>query len=351
MIVSVEDGLSSALDEVSEAAEPSRQFLRRAWFQAAVDAYACGLPRTLVGRRADGRPVIAVPLVSMRRGLPMLRTVPGCYWPFRSFPIAEDLSVDEMAAFLSESSIRRALGVAWRVGPMNADDPVLNLLVRAAEHGGWGTVLRRVATSYVLDFNKARTEGPWPRGTTLRKNRFHEKHLASHGALEWRFVTGQDWSACVFDDLAAIEMKSWVGRNTDRRNAKFIPGGNRTFWEAAARDPDLAARMWAAVLYVGGDPVAFSFDLDCPPVKYAIANSYDEALAKHSPGKVLYYRNLVASMDRGVRRVDWGAGDSGYKTTIGAEPGPEILDLLLVRGRRFGSLATRVVGRWWSRSV
>ena len=56
--------------------------------------------------------------------------------------------------------------------------------------------------------------------------------------------------------------------------------------------------MWAAVLRVDGAPAAFSFDLNAGALKYAIANSYDPAFAKHSPGKLLYYRNLVAR-DRG----------------------------------------------------
>ena len=34
--------------------------------------------------------------------------------------------------------------------------------------------------------------------------------------------------------------------------------------------------------------------------------------------KLLYYRNLVRGIEDGIARVDWGAGDSGYKRTIGA---------------------------------
>ena len=80
--------------------------------------------------------------------------------------------------------------------------------------------------------------------------------------------------------------------------------------------------------------------------KYAIANSYDPALAKHSPGKLLYYRNLVRARERGIRTVDWGAGDSGYKQTIGAVQGPALRDWLLVRPGLPAMLGRILKGRW-----
>ena len=103
------------------------------------------------------------------------------------------------------------------------------------------------------------------------------------------------------------------------------------------------------MLRVEGQPAAFSFDLNAGALKYAIANSYDPAYAKHSPGKLLYYRNLVRGMADGITRVDWGAGDSGYKRVIGAAQGPAIRDWLLVRPG-VPALAARVLRRAWRRS-
>ncbi|MBX9882479.1 MAG: GNAT family N-acetyltransferase [Sphingomonas sp.] len=114
-------------------------------------------------------------------------------------------------------------------------------------------------------------------------------------------------------------------------------------------DPALAAMCHAALLTIDGAPAAFSFDLDCGTLKYAIANSYDPAFAKHSPGKLLYWRNLAEAKARGIERVDWGAGDSGYKRVIGAAPGPMIRDwLLLAPGP--AALVGRIAGVLWRRS-
>jgi CelD/BcsL family acetyltransferase involved in cellulose biosynthesis len=111
----------------------------------------------------------------------------------------------------------------------------------------------------------------------------------------------------------------------------------------------IAEMMSAALLTVDGVPAAFSFDLNLGTLKYAIANSYDPAFAKHSPGRLLYYRNLVRALQDGMTKVDWGAGDSGYKSAIGAEPGPVIRDWLLLRPGA-PSMLGRVLQGMWRRS-
>ena len=104
--------------------------------------------------------------------------------------------------------------------------------------------------------------------------------------------------------------------------------------------------LWAALLTVDGEPAAFSFDMNLGALKYAIANSYDPAFAKHSPGKLLYYRNLVRALDDGMTTVDWGAGDSGYKRVIGADKGPAIRDWLLLRPGVPALLGQVLKGMW-----
>jgi CelD/BcsL family acetyltransferase involved in cellulose biosynthesis len=338
--VAVEEGAVPAIDAAAERADPRHLFLRRAWFQAA----AIRPIRTLVAARPDGAILAALP--TTRSAYPGLRDVPGCYWPYRSFPVAADATDAELAAFLSSRIARRVLGPAWRLGPIYENDPSLMRLAMAAPAAGWSALRRRIAPSFLLDIAALCEEGSWPRGSTLRKNRFHEKHLGSHGDLQWSFVSGADWTPETFDALAEIERKSWVAARTDGSDAKFMAPHHRRIWEQAASDPVLADAMRAAILHVGGEPAAFSFDLDCGDMKYAIANSYDERLAKHSPGKCLYYRNLVEAMERGIKRVDWGAGDSGYKRTIGAERGPGIVDILFVRNRALAAL----LGPLWRRS-
>jgi CelD/BcsL family acetyltransferase involved in cellulose biosynthesis len=338
------EGLSSTLDVVADRAAPTHRFLRYGWFAAAIGAYGGSASTITVAR--EGVPLAALPLVPFGPRALRLAAVPGSYWPFRSFPVAADAGAEAFERLLD------ALGReanALRIGPVYDGDPALEGLRAAAAARGWVALDRFVAESFLLEMAALRAEGTWPRNSTLRKNRFHEKHLGEHGALDWSFVSGIDWTDAAFDDLAAIERKSWIADRTDGSDAKFTGEGHGAFWRAAAADPVVAAMMWAAVLRIDGEPAAFSFDMNAGTLKYAIANSYDPRVAKHSPGKLLYYRNLVRAIEDGIATVDWGAGDSGYKRVIGADSGPMIRDWLFVRPGLPALLARPL--RWaWRRS-
>ncbi|MEG3165827.1 GNAT family N-acetyltransferase [Sphingomonas sp. PB2P19] len=336
-------GLSAAIDTVAASASASHAFLRYGWYAAALAAYG-GQARTLVVSEDDA-PVLAMPFVPMGPSWLGMATVPGCYWPFRSFGLVLGTS---------DAALKRALATLGtqvngiRIGPVYDGDPAVTPLIAAARASGWIAVDRYIGESWSLDLAPIVDGQPWPRNSTLRKNRFHEKHLAEHGAPDWRFLRGADWPAG-FEALAAIEDKSWIASATDRSDMKFTQSGHIAFWQAAVADPVLADMFRAALLSVGGAPAAFSFDIDTGAMLYAIANSYDPAYAKHSPGKLLYWRNLVAAMGRGVGRVDWGAGDSGYKQVIGAREDAMIRDWLLFRPG-LPAVAARVFGGLWRRS-
>lgn len=121
-----------------------------------------------------------------------------------------------------------------------------------------------------------------------------------------------------------MEAASWIATETDARDAKF---------------------MRAGLLRVDGRPAAFSFDLEADGVAYAVADSHVPDQARHSPGKLLYTRNLLDKLGRGIARVDRDPGDSGYKQVIGAEQGPTLRDWLFVRPGAGAAGAGRGVAR------
>ncbi len=333
--VAEEAGASPCLDRLAEAAEAAHGFLRAVWFSAAADASLA----TLVARRADGAPIAAIPTVARGTGPLSLREVPGSYWPYRSFPVARDASEAELAALLASPAARALLGRAWRLGPIYADDPTGARLAAAARAAGWTVLSRRLSTSYRIDLGRLAADGPWPSTKTLRKNRWLERRLEEMGALEFRTVTGAGWDAGVLDVLAGIEKESWVGAEADRRDTKFLCPESRRIWERAIGDPALAAGLSCSLLHVGGVPAAFTFSVTSGASRYYIANSYSKRFAERSPGRILLYRDFQQAAAAGIETIGWGAGDPGYKTEMGAQPGPAILDYLIVRGGALAALA------------
>lgn len=323
-------GLSAEIDAVAARAAETHRHLRYAWFAAAVAAYG-GHPRTLIAAD-DGVPVLGLPLVALGPAALGLAAVPGSNWPFRSFPIAVEASDAAVRAALAQLG-RCCRGL--RIGPIADGDPGAEVLVAVARAAGWTVLERVLGQAQVQDL----ADPAWPRASSLRQNRFHEKHLAAHGAVDWRFLRDADWPAA-FDRLAAVERASWIA---DAPDAKFS-GAHGRFWRAAAADPVLAAAFSAALLTVDGAPAAFSFDLDAGETRYAIANSYAARFGGHSPGKLLRYRTLLDARGRGIRRVDWGMGDSGCKAVLGAAPGPLLRDHLLLRPGAPGAIG-RLLGR------
>jgi len=335
--ISLEPDAAPALDLAAAADAGIHAFLRAAWFGAAASGARL---RTLVACRSPGgEPIAAIPLAERRMGPLTLKEVPGSYWPYRSFPLARDAGADELAALLAAPQARAALGRAWRIGPVYADDPTAARLAAAARLSGWTILTRRLATCYVVDLAGLAAAGPWPAAKTLRKNRWLERRLAEAGELDFTTVGGGQWDPAVFDLLAAIEADSWVAKKADARDTKFLAPESRRVWERAVGDPVIADMLSCSILRVGGVPAAFTFSLRCGATLYFIANSYSERFAESSPGRILLYRDLQAAAAGGVTKVGWGAGDPGYKSEMGAEPGPDILDHLIVRGPIAAALA------------
>lgn len=342
LLDSVEFGASTALalNAIAAAALPAQRFLRAGWFAAAApESRGVGM------RRKTGEPLAAIPTVRRKLGPLTVREVAGSYWPYRSFPIAADMTDSELAAMLRDRRTRAALGPLWRMGPVYGSDPTADRLSVAADRAGWAVLRRDLGTCFELDLAGMRAQGPWPRSSTLRKNRWRENRLAALGPVDYRFRTGADWTDADRDAMAAVEANSWVGKLGNGGNTKFLDAGCRGNWERMADDPVLADMITCSIMTIAETPVAFTFGLEVGKVRYTIANGYDERFARHGPGKLLLYKDFERAAERGVERISWGSGDAGYKSEMGAQPGPAILDLLFVRPKAL-ALALRPL---WAR--
>ncbi len=318
------------LDAVAAIADPRHIFLRGAWFAA------CEGSRLFAVVRGDGRPLAGFGIIDRRIGPFTLREVAGSYWPFRGIALAADASAGEVTAMLADRALQRLLGRVWRLGPVFADDPAAMKLRSAAAGSGWAVLERQLGTCFEIDVRALRADGPWPRGSTMKKNRWREKKLGEIGALDVRRFTGADWTPADRDAIARIERNSWLAAEADA-GLQFADARQRDIWEAVATDPVLAAGLRGSILWVGDAPAAFTFGLQVGTTFYQMANNYDESFAPQSPGRTLLIREFEQAARAGVERISWGSGDAGYKSEMGAQAGPEIVDLLFVRSRHLAA--------------
>jgi CelD/BcsL family acetyltransferase involved in cellulose biosynthesis len=337
LTVTAGPGLAPALDVLALRNLGGHGFLRAAWYgEDAPQAL-----HTLVVENAEGTPLAAIPTVSFGPGIAGARRVAGLYWPFRSVLLAPECTVHELAEALTRKSARM-LGRVWRLGPARMDDPAALTLIAAADAAGWHVLSRPAGTSWVIDLDAMRITGR-PRNSVARKLRAGWRKLEALGTPHWRVVRGAQWDDSVLEDLARVEADSWIARATNGSGAKFLTAGRQAYWRAVLADPVLAERLSATILMLDTRPVAFSFDLDDGPVRYAIAGTHAEDLKHCNIGKQVNYRMLDECLASGLSRIDLGSGDNGYKAEMGAHAAYDLADLLLVRG----ALAARVLAKVW----
>ena len=314
--VQVEPGFSPAICAVASLAAPDRRFLNRGWYEV----HGTGTPETVTLRDSAGDCVAAMPLA----GSGPLRHLPGSYWPFRAFPVAETLDPARTSGKLRFGPAT----LAARIGPICEDDPALHFLRAAADGSPFQLLERPAGRCFVQDLTALTAAGPWPHASAIKRNAVRERRLAQQGPVTWQFASGAEIDARLFDAMAAVEAASWQGQGGGDR--KFDPE-RRPAWERMADDPRVASFLSACLLRVGGRPAAFSFDLDVGSTRLGVCSGYDPRFAQASPGRLLHYRNMEAAIARGIRQINWGSGDSGYKRELGAVEGPRLLDCLLVR--------------------
>jgi CelD/BcsL family acetyltransferase involved in cellulose biosynthesis len=342
LTVAMVEGFPPAIDALAACNLAGHGFLRAAWYGAGGQAPG----RTLVVRREGSGDVIAViPTLSFGPAIIGARKLAGGYWPFRAPLVSPDCSALHLAQALADKAAH-SLGPVWRMGPARCDDPAIAMLIEAAQIAGWRVLSRPAGTSWIIDLDAMRANPP-PPGSTPRKLRAAWRKFEALGTPHWRTVRGAQWDAEALIAMGRVEADSWIARDTDGSGAKFLTADQRAVWQHALSDPVIADSLCAIILFLDDRPVAFSFDLDDGPVRYAIAGSHVADLKHCQIGKTLNYRSLDDALAAGQHTLDLGAGDSGYKRAMGAVPGYDMADLLFVRSR----LAAPLLERAWGKTL
>jgi hypothetical protein len=153
------------------------------------------------------------------------------------------------------------------------------------------------------------------------------RHYNGCSPDEWREV---------FRDIRTVEAHSWVAQSGEPR---FLGARNELFWETLLADEWFSQAIHAWLTYHQGTAVTFNLVLDSGHTRYGIATGYDARVAKFSTGaKIIHHVNCDA-FTRGLRRVNRGLGDPGYKTQLGARALSSLVDVVAFCPSWVGSVA------------
>ena len=270
----------------------------------------------------------------------------GYYWPFRTAAIASDEAARRLARDLTD----RRPSPVLRLGPVSTRDAGIGRLQDAMLRAGWRGFFRDTGQVFEIELPASAEGIHATMSASLLKNiRYSRRRLErERGPVETtRHVLRGDCDS-VLAMLEAIEAESWLAH--EGGETKFLGEANRRFWRVLASHDGAASEIVFWVLRCAGLPVAFSAHVETATTVYILANTYREDWKQSSPGSVLSLELLEDACARGRKRIDWGQGDSGYKSRFGATPQAKLRDVMLfapgIAGTATRAAATPALREW-----
>ena len=279
-----------------------------------------------------------------------IKSMAGYYWPVRTLAVSGDNGArTAFAQAIAEHFNKRSPGAVLRFGPVSCEDKALFDLFDALAARGWHLLRRKLGGVFTLELPGDPAELEAGVSSSLLKNIKQQRRRLDklEGTVSCeRYVLGAD-AGELLDVLAGIEKASWVAR--EGGDVKFTGQANRRFWEAVGR---ARKRNWEPVVWImrcGPSPAAFSAHIETTDCIYILANSYDAKWHKFSPGSILTHDIFCHACQGSKIHVNWGLGDSGYKTRWGARcENNSLLDVMMFRPGLIGKLLARGAGYFFN---
>ncbi|KQQ87012.1 GNAT family N-acetyltransferase [Massilia sp. Leaf139] len=323
----------------TQALAPARRgFVRAhtsaAWEQAYLPGNGWRGPLAVV--RAPGAEVA---FAQKRAGKLHLWALAGYYWPWRGVALEPGAGEGALAG-LADEMTRRPPGALLRMGPLIEDDTDTQGFISLLRVRGWRALKQETGQVFELAL-PASTEALQAQvSASLWKNiAYLRRRLDKQGAVSTeRHRLTPEQAALLLQRAALVEQASWVAQQGEQ--VKLVGTQNQAYWAGLAQHGGPEVVLW--LLSTGGRDIAYSLHLETEQTMCIVANGYDEAFKASSPGSLLSLDIFQEAIGRGLRLVDWGQGDSGYKQRWGAKPGARMMDLILFKPGLVGALGYRL---------
>jgi CelD/BcsL family acetyltransferase involved in cellulose biosynthesis len=265
----------------------------------------------------------------------------GYYWPWRGVAVEPGAGTQAVAGLAAEMS-KRACGTMLRMGPLIDGDTDTQDFIAQLRARGWRGLKQEIGQVFELALPASKEALQAQVSASLWKNvAYLRRRLDKQGAVNTqRYRLSAEQAAPLLQRAALVEQASWVA--LQGKEVKLLGAQNQTYWSQLAQHeggPEVV--LW--LLSCGERDIAFSLHLEHGETMCIVANGYDEAFKASSPGSLLSLDIFQDAIGRGMRLVDWGQGDSGYKERWGARPGAHMMDLILFRPGLVGAIGYRML--------
>ena len=317
-----------------------------AWDRAFLPGRGWDRPTIAYSVISGGSPIGFIAFANQKVSGLRIKAMAGYYWPFRTLAVrSDDEARNTFAHAITAHFDRRSPGFILRFGPVSSNDKALFQLLDALVAHGWHMLRRKAGDVFQLHLPRDPKHLEAGISSSLLKNISYQRRRLnkSVGTVSCeRYVLG-DNAGELLDLLSRIEAASWVAK--EGGDVKFVGQANREFWLALGRAPGRSSEAVMWIMRCSLTPVAFSAHIETADTIYIIANSYDVEWKAFSPGSILSFEILIDGCRRGKTLIDWGQGDSGYKSRWGATYGAKsLMEVMLFRPGLFGKLLARLAG-------
>lgn len=350
LTTAVETAPPSAEDwnDVGVDVTPDLRFFTSYWFEAWGEHLLHHRPgwrgplRYLTARDDQGRLVGVLPFATQLKARVQFVALGGYFVPFRGYPVAA-YAADIVARAFAEHLTDYPQGVGIRLGPVADNDPLATRLPNRLRELGWRFVPMPTEGRQIVHLPQSFAEYEASLSASELKNiRRRERKMQRERRVEIKLRTTEtcdDWDHAI-RDMASIEEQSWLPKAGG--DLHFPGEENRAFWNALlnARRTGLAARVW--ILHLDGTPAAYDFNIDSGSCRYSLFAHYAHDAKGYRPGFLLMLYEVEDAIKRGLRTIDLGAGDPGYKGFWCAKRQGALLDTIAFPPGLRGMLLSRL---------
>lgn len=307
-----------------------------AWEQSYLPSNGWQAPLTVV--RAPGAEVA---FARKRAGKLYLWALGGYYWPWRGVAVEPGAGEQALAALAAELT-RRPCGAVLRMGPLIDGDTDTQRFVALLRSSGWRGLKQESGQVFEMtlpasmEMLQAQVSGSLLKNIAYLRRRLDKQDPVTTE----RHQLSAEQAAPLLRRAALVEQSSWVARQGEE--VKLVGEQNQAYWSCLAQHGD-GPKVVLWLLSCGQHDIAFSLHLEYGQTMCIVANGYDEDWKSFSPGSLLSLDIFRDAIGRGLRLVDWGQGDSGYKQRWGAQPGARIMDLILFRPGVVGAIGYKML--------